>query len=394
MRWSLKPVDSWFFREARSHDAVGVGLLDSVFPPPATTLAGAIRTTIGDHLGADWHAFNRNEGELHGLLGEGNNMGLLDIVAIQLSVEGRPLFPAPQDLLKSLKNNGQCSKFHRLKIGAPIHSDLGYTAMPEMDAPAGSKPLEDHWITAEGLQCWLAGELPDASQLIAKSDMIASEPRLGIGRNNQQASAKEGLLYQTRHLRPTGKKPFSIDVYLKGMSSELVQKLPKTTNLRLGGEGREASVAISQEEIRPPGAPKAANCKKARGVVLYLAGPANFNDAVANDGPSLWCLPGFSPVINESDETTHWQGELAGVRLKLISCVLPRPYRSGGWDQKLRKPKPLISLAAPGSIYYCELQDSSDNPVTPELLQALQKHPIGSDTSLGYGRVFAGLWID
>lgn len=394
LRWSLTPVDSWFFREARSHDAVGVGQLNSVFPPPATTLAGAIRTAMGDHLGIDWHGFDSTNPH-HRLLGEGSNMGLLNIEAIQLCVSGEAVYPAPQDLLKSPEKQG--GKLHRLKIGAPMRCDLGYVAMPEMDAPAGSKPVENSWINAAGLLKWLVGELPSSEELVSQSDLITAEPRLGIGRDNTQGIVQQGLLYQTRHVRPTGEKTFSVDVYLQGIDEALAKQLPDETSLRLGGEGREAAVKISRASRPEVKLEDKAACAKARGVVLYLASPANFNDAHDADSvaksPS-WCLPGFDPVKNEQGEITHWQGELAGVGLKLISCTLPRAQRLGGWDQQLRKPKPLISLAAPGSIYYCEIMDTANQPITPELLQTLQGEPVGRDTSLGYGRVLAGLWID
>lgn len=32
-QWLFQPVDTWFFREARAHDAVGAGQLASQFPP-------------------------------------------------------------------------------------------------------------------------------------------------------------------------------------------------------------------------------------------------------------------------------------------------------------------------------------------------------------------------
>lgn len=394
LRWSLTPVDSWFFREARSHDAVGVGQLNSVFPPPATTLAGAIRTAMGDHLGIDWHELDSTSPH-HTLLGEGSNMGLLNIDAIQLCVSDEAVYPAPQDLLKSPEKQG--GKLHRLKIGAPMRCDLGYVAMPEMDAPAGSKPVENSWISEAGLHKWLAGELPSIDDLVSQSELIIAEPRLGIGRDNTQGIVQQGLLYQTRHVRPTGQKMFSVDVYLQGIDDVLAKQLPEETSLRLGGEGREAAVKISRASRPEMKLVDKAVCAKARGVVLYLASPANFNhmqdaDSVA-EAPS-WCLPGFDPVKNEQGEITHWQGKLAGVELKLISCTLPRAQRLGGWDQQLRKPKPLISLAAPGSIYYCEVMDTTNQPITPELLQTLQGEPVGIDTSLGYGRVLAGLWID
>ena len=50
-------IDSWFFRESRGLDAIGAGASSSLFPPPVSTLAGALRTSIGDQLGVNWQAF-------------------------------------------------------------------------------------------------------------------------------------------------------------------------------------------------------------------------------------------------------------------------------------------------------------------------------------------------
>ena len=51
---TLTAYDTWFFRESRPHDAVGASELSSLFPPPIRTLAGALRTLIGDQLAINW----------------------------------------------------------------------------------------------------------------------------------------------------------------------------------------------------------------------------------------------------------------------------------------------------------------------------------------------------
>ena len=53
-QWVFSASDSWFFKEARPMETVGASRLDSLFPPPAKTVIGAIRTSIGDALGVDW----------------------------------------------------------------------------------------------------------------------------------------------------------------------------------------------------------------------------------------------------------------------------------------------------------------------------------------------------
>ena len=54
--WRFELTDSGFFKEARHHGAIS-GLLTSLFPLPLNTFAGAIRTAIGNHHGADWQDY-------------------------------------------------------------------------------------------------------------------------------------------------------------------------------------------------------------------------------------------------------------------------------------------------------------------------------------------------
>ena len=49
--WRFAAFDSWFFRESRPFDSIGGAQLASHFPPPSRTLAGAVRTSIGDFCG-------------------------------------------------------------------------------------------------------------------------------------------------------------------------------------------------------------------------------------------------------------------------------------------------------------------------------------------------------
>ena len=59
--WRFNAFDTWFFRESRPMDSIGGSELASLFPPPATTLAGAVRTAIGEHLRVDWSRFQDDQ---------------------------------------------------------------------------------------------------------------------------------------------------------------------------------------------------------------------------------------------------------------------------------------------------------------------------------------------
>jgi CRISPR-associated protein Cmr3 len=53
-QWRFSALDTLFFKESRPIESVGGSQLSSVFPPPARTLIGAIRTAIGEANSVDW----------------------------------------------------------------------------------------------------------------------------------------------------------------------------------------------------------------------------------------------------------------------------------------------------------------------------------------------------
>ena len=89
LQCSLAPLDTWFFRESRPHGSVGASELGSVFPPPVRTLAGALRTCIGDawfaNTGSNWQEFARDAHHpLRAIIGFGNDLGALRITGALL----------------------------------------------------------------------------------------------------------------------------------------------------------------------------------------------------------------------------------------------------------------------------------------------------------------------
>ena len=90
----FKPIDTWFFRESRPHDAAGASELSSLFPPPVRTLLGAVRSFLGDSLGVDWQQFNRNGeyAELKQAMGDGESLGALSVSGAWVCKSGQRLY--------------------------------------------------------------------------------------------------------------------------------------------------------------------------------------------------------------------------------------------------------------------------------------------------------------
>ncbi len=366
-QWRFSALDTLFFKESRPMEAVGGAQLQSVFPPPARTLIGAIRTAIGEAHQVDWKAYARDEQHpLKALIGSADSLGPLSFTGPFLTKAGQRLFPVPLALLSGTAAGKAEEEFTRLEPSAVVTvCDLGAVRLPKIKKPLpGAKPLENTWITREGFETFLKGELPAAKTIEKPDGLHHSEERLGIGRDNARRTTVDGLLYQTRHVRP--RQDIAIGIHVHGLSSTQVARQGLT---RLGAEGRLASWECDAAQVLPK-----VYIKNKR-VVLVLLTHAQFRQG--------WLPDGFSQVTLPTQQTV-WEGVLHGVSLRLISCVVGKPVREGGWDLVNRLPRTMDSLVPAGSCYFCEVLQG--NP------SELQGRQIGQDTAYGRGEIALGNW--
>ncbi len=362
-QWRFDPLDSWFFREARAFDTSGSHELSSLFPPPARTVAGAIRTLIGEMQGVDWERFAQ-AGEYPDLkqqIGVDDDLGLLKITGPYPLWKGQRLYPVPLHLL------AKAEEFTFLTPGEPVMCDLGKVRLPEKpkESLPGAKPLETAWLDSADLQRVLGGESPKT--VYHAKDLYDTEPRLGIARNNAQRTAADGLLYQTRHIRP--RPDLAIGATVSGIAPELH---PGHGVIRFGGEGRASAVTV--DPILPALAPPVI---AGHHLLLVLLTHADFGGG--------WLLPGFRPEIQHDVQV--WRGRLHGVDLILHSAALGKAAREGGWDLLHQQPRPVVSLIPAGSVYFCTVMGDPQSAVA-----ALHGSHVGRDTALGRGELAVGLW--
>ena len=387
--WRFHALDTWFFREARPFDTIGSPELDSLFPPPAPTMAGAVKTLVGRQAGIDWRGFKpKAEGESrhehYAVLGD------LRLRGPFLSRDSEPLFPAPLFLLaKKAKHDAQAANgkapellLRRIVIGNAVETDLGKVRLPELpktgngDEDKGYKPLDDAWLTAAGLEAALRGDKPKPGEVFQAGQLFDHESRLGIGRENATGTvrAEDALLYQTRHVRP--RDDVGLLVGVAGLPSGA-----KPEPVRLGGEGRLALVEVAEGTLKLPSAPEVTD--DARGLILVLLTPADLDDC--------WRLPKSEPPVcppRDGAEAKYWPVEVEGVRLRLYSAVLGKPRREGGWHLAKGKPRRVDSFVPAGSAWYCQVEDMS----LQDAINELHGIQIGDGQQLGRGLLAVGLW--
>ena len=375
-------TDTLFFRESRPMEALGEA--QSVFPPPVRTLAGAVRTLIGEHFEVKWHDFNQKQGEhpLADHIGYGESLGKLSFQGAWLAYNSARLYPAPLHLMKK---DEQIFQLELAKTTEAVRCDWGENVrLPKLpsDDARGSKPLENTWLTQAGLAAVLAGKIPSLektskekpnvkTQVYFAKDLFEQESRLGIARDNATRTVQKSLLYQTQHIRP--KAELSIELDVEGLPKDF---LKSTAMIRLGGEGRTASLSVQQTDSALP----TANISSTK-FSLYLLTP----------------LYG-SPCLDfhrKKCEPTIWQGELNGIALTLHGAITGKVQRVGGWDMAAGKPRPVKSLVPAGSVFFCSVEDGGDvKAAVKAVIKALHNQRIGAFTEYGYGHLAVGVWND
>lgn len=398
---SFDAVDTLFFRESRPMEAQGE--LKSVFPPPVRTLAGAIRHLIGEINAVNWQAFEYIVGaraEVNNLAEQEikvakavkeiigyENLGQLKFKGAWLAWKGQRLYPAPLVLMQKDKN------YSRLQLSdKALQCDLGEKVrLPELadNSPQSSKPLNNAWLTFSGLSVVLAGGIPDNKQVKTAKDLFERESRLGIARDNQSKAVKDGLLYQTEHIRPKADLSVQLD------TAGLPNNFPNSTIIRLGGEGRSSGLTISEPSQIPfPSLPP--KDKAVQGLLLFLLTPLKFKQ-----NPNDWQpLPEFEKAesfINNNKgckvQQTVWKGKIKDVELILHSAITGKVKREGGWDMAKHAPRAVESLIPEGSVFFCTLEKDNNAENINAAIEKLHDIQMGEMQEYGFGHLAAGLWL-
>lgn len=367
--WEFNALDTLFFRESRPMESVGGSELQSCFPPPARTLIGAVRTCIGEGLGADWKRYACNpQHPLRERIGSPESLGPLTFTGPWLAQAGQRLYAMPLAVLF----NAEGKQTRLQPAGTPQYCDLGHVCLPEKanSSLVGAAPLEKAFVTGEGVLAFLEGRAVENKHIVHACELFSHEERIGIARDNHSRVTGDGLLYQTRHIRPHTSADLAIGIGVGGLDT---QGIPQQGIVRLGAEGR---LANWQRKSGPVGLQPQKNVQ-AKGLVLLMQTNALF--------AAGWLPDGFSPIEREGQ--TLWQGQVNGITLRIVCAVTGKPVREGGWDLVNHCPRPLQSLVPAGSCYFCEV----DGDLT-QACQALSGIKIGQDQEYGRGELVAGYW--
>ena len=370
----LEPVDTWFFRDGTPFAAGSTPQDDvsSLFPPHPPTVAGALRAALAVSHG--WSGRGRWPQDICRVLGDGpQDLGLLSLDAPFLLRDGQPLFRAPQHLLGSNDSDGWTPRGF-LRPGPPVTCDLGEAVrLPEISGVGSHskefkveelKAGDSQWLTPAGMNATLRGELPSQNEVVHSRTLWLAEPRIGLQLERETRSAKEGMLYSTRHVRPG--PGISLGARIAGLPQEWT--LPVGQLVPLGGESRLAECREWDGDLAL-NAPLAEIREDQRVAVIALS-PLDIGEDV--------CL-GRQRLDSLGDA-------------RVVSACLERPLRIGGWNSLTSRPLPLRSVLPPGSVLFCEMSDAARFDDT--ILSGNGVIHLGSQQQWGFGLAALGVWSE
>ncbi|MGY0399561.1 MAG: type III-B CRISPR module-associated Cmr3 family protein, partial [Ostreibacterium sp.] len=261
-----------------------------------------------------------------------------------------------------------------------IHCDLGECRLAELKNRGDTgrdQVIENAYLSTTDFEKVLSGKPP--SKIIQHSALLERDSRLGIARDNQKRRAKDGMLYQTKHIRL--KENWCIYMELDGLSDDTYWS--KDTLLRLGGEARMAYLSNTTKPLLP----ESQKAKETTNIlVIYLLTPLPDIRHNRNLPP----LPNNSFEIASRVSPTEWQGKINETNISIISAITGKPERLGGWDMLKHQSLPVRSFIPAGSCWYIRVENK---PHADEIIAALhgQFLTTGSDRALGYGQIMVGL---
>lgn len=336
MTIEIKPLDTLFFRDGKPFTMGSETWADGIFPPHPSVFYGAIRST--------YFAKYPNEIELANEKGDPTND--LKITKILYKIGNDYYFPLPLDYVHykdeedEEKDEDKCMLLQLTKTDE-IYNSCKTDYILKTEDHKKAETISNGIIRIGNFKTYLNAN-EGAIYIYQLSELIKTEPKVGITRSNQTHTSEEHKLYRVgmRRLSSDLNNSISFVLSFEGLD------IDNNGLMKLGGEGKAVKYStVDNKEnvnIKPPKFDS--NDKYFK---LVLTTPAIFKKGWLPSWIDKKNLEGKLPKI--------------GTKVKLMSASIGKPISIGGFDMKKRIPKPTRKAVPAGSVYFFKLLNENDN---------------------------------
>lgn len=383
MQFLLQPHAPVLARDGRPFTADPGALAESLAWPLPSTLAGAMRTFVGNANGFKW---SEDDAERVKQIAVKSPF----MVVRALNHDWQFYLPTPADAV-CYENEQGVKCLMRLSPWTDAPSDAGCN-IPEGLLPlkitADVKPIQkvDYWSWSS-TALWLTMKehgFPEDSL-----PHLPIETRVNVSIDSSSGTSADGMLFSIAsrcfsdvalELKVPNKKILQMAMYLHINAEAL--KIPTPSFIPFGGERRVSALLPAEGLAFPDSATIIDSLVGNKHLKLQLLTPALFDTG--------W-KPGWltTEMINGKEELLG--NILSKIKVKLISVAIPRRGAVSGWDMVTNKPKAARSLVPAGSVYFFE----TEGALTEEEIKSLWLTSISDltqDQLDGYGLVIPGIW--
>ena len=226
---------------------------------------------------------------------------------------------------------------------------------------------------------YLLANQKDVKNVRKISEYITSEPKIGIGRDNETRTTSgdaEGKMYRVgmqRLEKWSENHKIRLAIVISGLDG-----LDDSGIIKFGADGKTVKYGIGTEYVFK----LESNDIQTNELKLYLSTPCIFQNKEQGKGN----LPQW--LIDKNFD---------GIFVDLITSAIGKAQYVGGFDMQAQKPKQMFKAVPAGSVYYLQTKTLDDARALAKKLQS--KSSIAENGSLstenfaeqGFGKFYLGL---
>jgi CRISPR-associated protein Cmr3 len=355
MNIEMSPIDTLFFRDAKSFTMIEDNWAEGIFPPTPLTIYGALRAEyFSNHL----NDFPKRETNEDPSLNSRIN-------GIFLSKGDEIFVPLPNDIV--ILKDSEKPTIKNLKLIAvsnqkSVLSSYDYPYI--LKAEKNIENIPDGWIKIEDLLSYLKNgsiegnfniepqkpnEIESSTNysIIRLSNYLINEPKIGIKISKKTGTAKEQYLYSLTKKRL---KDINLIINFEGLN------FPREGVLKLGGRnGKVHFKKLEENNIKSKQIKKFLEFKKKH--LEYLMNNLEENKDV------FIKIYFATPTIFHKIYHPNFQNSLQS-EFKVIACALGKPLYIGGFNMKEGYPRPMYKALNSGSLYYLKSNKKFINQIS------------------------------